>query len=86
MWDAARQQMAKGQMHGGGFRQGPETNPDGLVRALYAGRIRRQRRLLVATTTIAELYAILPMLFGWSAEHLHRFVIHGREYDISCGR
>ena len=42
------------------------------------------RRLLVpATTTIADLHAVLPAAFGWADEHLHRFVIHGREYGIS---
>jgi hypothetical protein len=42
------------------------------------------RRLLVAAdTTIAELHTILQTVFGWSGEHLHRFVIHGREYGIS---
>lgn len=30
-----------------------------------------------ATTTIAQT------VFGWSGEHLRRFVIHGREYGIS---
>ena len=36
------------------------------------------RRLLVpATATIAELHAVLQTAFGWSGEHLHRFVIHG---------
>jgi len=42
------------------------------------------RRLLVsATTTIAELHAVLQTAFGWSGQHLHRFAIHGREYGIS---
>ena len=42
------------------------------------------RRLLVpATTTIAQLHIVLQTVFGWSGEHLHRFVIHGREYGIS---
>jgi hypothetical protein len=42
------------------------------------------RRLLIpAGTTIAELHAVLQTAFGWSGEHLHRFVIHGREYGIS---
>ena len=43
------------------------------------------RRLLVpAQTTIARLHAVLQTVFGWSGEHLHRFIIHGREYGISC--
>jgi hypothetical protein len=42
------------------------------------------RRLVIpADTTIAELHAVLQTAFGWSGEHLHRFVIHGREYGIS---
>ena len=42
------------------------------------------RRLLVPdTTTIADLHAVLQTAFGWADEHLHRFVIHGREYGIS---
>ena len=42
------------------------------------------RRLLVpAQATIAELHTVLQTVFGWSGEHLHRFVIHGREYGIS---
>ena len=42
------------------------------------------RRLLVPdTTTIADLHAVLQTVFGWADEHLHRFVIHGREYGIS---
>lgn len=42
------------------------------------------RRLLVAAdTTIAELHTILQTVFGWSGEHLHRFVIHGTDYGIS---
>lgn len=42
------------------------------------------RRLLVpAHTTIAGLHAIVQAAFGWSGEHLHRFVIHGHEYGIA---
>ena len=41
------------------------------------------RRLLIsATTTIAQLHAIVQSSFGWSGEHLHRFVIGGTEYGI----
>jgi DNA invertase Pin-like site-specific DNA recombinase len=40
------------------------------------------RRLLVgADTTLAGLHEILQVAFGWSGEHLHRFVIHGADYD-----
>jgi hypothetical protein len=42
------------------------------------------RRLEVpATTTIAGLHTVLQAVFGWSGEHLHRFLIHGVEYGIS---
>lgn len=41
------------------------------------------RRLLVpAQSTIAQLHTILQAAFGWDAEHLHRFVVHGTEYGI----
>ena len=41
------------------------------------------RRLLVpADATIAGLHAVVQAAFGWDGEHLHRFVIHGREYGI----
>ena len=42
-----------------------------------------RRVLIPADTTIAELHAVLRTAFGCSGEHLHRFVIHGREYGIS---
>jgi Plasmid pRiA4b ORF-3-like protein len=39
------------------------------------------RRLLVpAQDSIADLHAALQIAFGWDGTHLHRFVIHGREY------
>jgi hypothetical protein len=42
------------------------------------------RRLEVAAgTTVAGLHAIVQAVFGWSGEHLHRFVIDGTEYGIS---
>ncbi len=42
------------------------------------------RRLLVpAATTVADLHAVLQIVFGWVDEHLHRFRIHGREYGLS---
>ena len=41
------------------------------------------RRLeVVADTTVAGLHAIVEAVFGWSGEHLHRFVIGGAEYGI----
>jgi hypothetical protein len=42
------------------------------------------RRILVRSdSTIADLHTILQLVFGWSDEHLHRFVVHGRQYGIS---
>jgi hypothetical protein len=42
------------------------------------------RRLEVtAGTTVAGLHTIVQTVFGWSGEHLHRFVIGGTEYGIS---
>lgn len=42
------------------------------------------RRLEVTVgTTVARLHAIVQTAFGWSGEHLHRFVIGGTEYGIS---
>src|SRR6267143_1126273 len=36
------------------------------------------RRLLVhSDSTLADLHAALQLAFGWSDEHLNRFVIHG---------
>jgi hypothetical protein len=41
------------------------------------------RRLDVAAdTTVAGLHAIVQAVFGWSDEHLHRFVVGGTEYGI----
>ena len=38
-------------------------------------------------TPIAGLHAVLQIAFGWNGDHLHRFVVHGREYGIaSAGR
>src|SRR5450759_5450080 len=41
------------------------------------------RRLLVRSdTTIADVHSTLQTAFGWTDEHLNRFVIHGREYGV----
>src|SRR5438270_3309030 len=41
------------------------------------------RRLLVRSdSSIADLHATFQLAFGWSDEHLNRFVIHGREYGV----
>jgi hypothetical protein len=43
------------------------------------------RRLLIrGDSTIADLHRALQVAFGWSDEHLHRFVIHGRLYGEGC--
>ena len=39
------------------------------------------RRLLIRSdTTLAQLHAILQLLFDWSGEHLHTFHIYGKDY------
>jgi hypothetical protein len=41
------------------------------------------RRLLVRSdTTIAQLHDILQIAFGWSDEHLNRFLIRGKPYGV----
>jgi hypothetical protein len=41
------------------------------------------RRLLVRSdTTIADMHGTLQTAFGWTDEHLNRFVVHGREYGV----
>jgi len=34
--------------------------------------------LIPADTPIAGLHAVLQIAFGWSGDHLHRFLVHGR--------
>jgi hypothetical protein len=42
------------------------------------------RRLLVrADSTIVDLHQTLQIAFGWSDTHLHRFVIHGKDYGVA---
>jgi len=42
------------------------------------------RRLLVRSdSTIADLHDTLQITFGWSDDHLHCFIIHGRQYGIA---
>jgi hypothetical protein len=42
------------------------------------------RRVLVRSdTTIAGLHATFQVVLGWTDEHLHRFVIHGRAYGVA---
>jgi hypothetical protein len=40
------------------------------------------RRLLVRSdSSLAGLHEVLQVAFGWEGEHLHRFVVHGGEYE-----
>ena len=42
------------------------------------------RRLLVRSdSTIADLHNIVQIAFGWAGDHLHRFVIRGKEYGVA---
>jgi hypothetical protein len=42
------------------------------------------RRLLVRSdSAIADLHHTLQITFGWSDDHLHRFLIHGRRYGVA---
>lgn len=41
-----------------------------------------RRLLLCGDHTLADLHYVLQIAFGWSDEHLHRFLLHGREYGI----
>lgn len=42
------------------------------------------RRFLVRSdTSITELHQLLQSAFDWSDSHLHRFVIHGKDYGIA---
>ncbi len=42
------------------------------------------RRLLVRSdSTVADLHSTLQTAFGWSDDHLNRFVIYGREYGVA---
>lgn len=42
------------------------------------------RRLLVRSDrTIADLHHTLQIAFGWSDTHLHRFIVHGKDYGIA---
>jgi len=68
----------------------PDTRPSAPVPSVYQLRVVVRgvspliwRRLLIpADTTIAGLHAVLQIAFGWNGDHLHRFVVHGREYGI----
>src|SRR6266851_10100893 len=66
----------------------PPTNPKASV---YQLRVVLRavspliwRRLLVRSdSTIADVHSTLQTAFGWTDEHLNRFVIHGRQYGVS---
>ena len=73
----------------------PDTRPSALVPSVYqlpvvvrgVSPLIWRRLLIPADTTIAGLHAVLQIAFGWNGDHLHRFVVHGREYGIaSAGR
>jgi hypothetical protein len=40
------------------------------------------RRLLVASTTIADLHASIQIAMGWEDLHLHQFRIYGKAYGV----
>ena len=40
-----------------------------------------RRPVVRSDSTIAELHYVLQIAFGWRDEHLHRFRIHGKEYQ-----
>ena len=42
-----------------------------------------RRPLVHADTSIVELHHILQLVMGWTNSHLHRFLIHGKEYGIA---
>src|ERR1700680_3212957 len=46
-----------------------------------------RRLLVVSETSLGELHEMLQSAFGWSGEHLHRFLIHWRGlWDSASGR
>jgi hypothetical protein len=59
----------------------PETNtaPHPIVYQLRVA-LRGVSLLVRGDSTIADLHQTLQIAFGWSDEHLHRFVIHGHEH------
>ncbi len=50
-----------------------------LLRDLYPAVWRRVQ--LADSLSIADLHRVIQLLIGWD-DHLHRFRIHGRDYDI----
>ena len=41
-----------------------------------------RRFLVLDNTSLAQLHYILQIAFGWGDYHLHRFVIHAKDYGI----
>ncbi|WP_193199181.1 plasmid pRiA4b ORF-3 family protein [Nostoc sp. MG11] len=42
------------------------------------------RRIKIRSdSTIADLHYIIQIVMGWTDSHLHRFVIHGKDYGIA---
>lgn len=52
-----------------------------LLRHVHPAVWRRVR--LADDLSIADLHRIIQLLMGWDGDHLHRFLIQGREYGIS---
>lgn len=44
------------------------------------------RRIQIrADTTLSGLHEILQVVMGWSNAHLHRFIVHGKSYEMPEG-
>jgi Plasmid pRiA4b ORF-3-like protein len=42
-----------------------------------------KERLVNKLGTITDLHYIVQIVMGWTDAHLHRFVIHGKDYGIA---
>src|SRR4030095_14142490 len=42
-----------------------------------------RRLLFTGGSTIADLHEILQIAFNWSDDHLHHFLIHGKQYGVA---
>jgi hypothetical protein len=42
-----------------------------------------RRALVHRESTLAQIHDVIQIVFGWSDTHLHRFRIHGRDYEVS---
>jgi Plasmid pRiA4b ORF-3-like protein len=70
----------------------PEPNPTSTTSVYQLRVVLREispliwRRLLVrAHTSLPGLHDVVQLAFGWSGEHLHRFVVHGVDHDAGAG-